>query len=66
MTGDLAYNRKLSLDRATAVVARLESKYEIAKCRLIPDGVAFLSPKTTNTTDDGRALNRRVELVLRD
>lgn len=65
MTGDLAYNRKLSLDRATAVVARLESKYEIAKGRLIPDGVAFLSPKATNGTDDGRALNRRVELVLR-
>lgn len=65
MTGDLAYNRKLSLDRATAVVNYLETNHNIAKGRLMPDGVAFLAPKATNGTEDGRALNRRVELVLR-
>lgn len=65
MTGTLAYNRQLSMDRATAVVQRLEEKYGIAKGRLSPDGVAFLAPKATNTTEDGRALNRRVELVLK-
>lgn len=64
MTGNLSYNRKLSLDRATAVVKHLETNYSIAKGRLTPDGVAFLAPKATNGTEDGRALNRRVELVL--
>ncbi|MEM9931103.1 MAG: OmpA family protein, partial [Bacteroidota bacterium] len=65
MTGSLEYNRKLSLDRATAVVRRLEAGFTIAPGRLTPDGVAFLAPKATNATEDGRALNRRVELVLR-
>ena len=65
MTGNLSYNRKLSLDRAMAVVKHLETNHSIAKGRLTPDGVAFLAPKATNGTEDGRALNRRVELVLR-
>ncbi|WP_020570184.1 OmpA family protein [Neolewinella persica] len=65
MTGNLNYNRKLSLDRATAVVNHLETNHRIAKGRLTPDGVAFLAPKANNSSEDGRALNRRVELVLR-
>ncbi|MBC6992702.1 OmpA family protein [Neolewinella lacunae] len=65
MTGSLDYNRKLSLARASAVVARLESHYRITKGRLLPEGLAFLAPKATNDSDAGRALNRRVELVLR-
>lgn len=65
MTGTLEYNRKLSNDRATAVVDRLETNFGITKGRLTPSGVAFLAPKSTNTSEDGRALNRRVELVLR-
>lgn len=65
MTGSLEYNRKLSAERATAVVERLEQRFEIEQGRLEPSGVAFLAPKATNATDDGRALNRRVELVLR-
>jgi outer membrane protein OmpA-like peptidoglycan-associated protein len=64
MTGNLSYNRKLSLDRATTVVKHLESNHGIAKGRLIPGGLAFLAPKATNGSEDGRALNRRVELVL--
>jgi outer membrane protein OmpA-like peptidoglycan-associated protein len=65
MTGSLEYNRKLSQDRARAVVARLETNFNVARGRLEPDGVAFLAPKAGNTTEDGRLLNRRVELVLR-
>ncbi|MCP9237724.1 OmpA family protein [Lewinella sp. JB7] len=65
MSGTLKYNRTLSHDRAAAVVRALETDHGIATGRLLPDGVAFLSPKAANDTEDGRALNRRVELVLR-
>jgi len=65
MTGTLAYNRQLSNARAAAVVKRLVEKYDIEKERLEPDGLAFLAPKANNDSDDGRAINRRVELVLR-
>lgn len=65
MTGTLEYNRKLSQDRARAVVKRLETNFSIADGRLEPDGVAFLAPKADNDSEDGRKINRRVELVLR-
>ncbi|MDZ7848556.1 MAG: OmpA family protein [Owenweeksia sp.] len=63
MKGSYEYNLKLSRDRARAVVEKLIKDYGIASDRLTPDGVAFLSPKATNQTEDGRALNRRTELV---
>jgi len=65
MTGTLAYNRQLSKARATAVAQALIDQYGIADDRLSPDGLAFLSPKASNQTEDGKAINRRVELVLR-
>lgn len=60
--GGFDYNRKLSERRAQAVVARLV-EMGIAKERLFPVGVGFASPIATNATDEGRAKNRRVELV---
>ena len=36
-----------------------------ADARLTPDGVGPLAPVATNRTEEGRALNRRVELVER-
>ncbi|PHI18627.1 hypothetical protein CEQ90_17155 [Lewinellaceae bacterium SD302] len=65
MSGDLEYNRELSRRRAAAVVTALENEYGIGKGRLHADGVAFMAPKSTNKSEEGRALNRRVELVLR-
>lgn len=65
MSGDLEYNRELSRRRAAAVVKALEDEYGIAEGRLVADGVAFMAPKSTNLSEEGRALNRRVELVLR-
>lgn len=56
-------NMKLSKDRANAVAKTLTGKYGIAATRLKPYGVASLSPVTSNDTEDGRAKNRRVELV---
>lgn len=61
--GDLTYNMTLSQNRANAVVKRLVQKYHIASGRLTAGGVGPLSPVATNDTVEGRALNRRVELV---
>ena len=62
-TGVFEHNMKLSLDRATAVVNALVTKHEIAAARLRPMGVASLAPVASNKTEDGKAKNRRVELV---
>ena len=62
-TGDLDYNMNLSENRAKALVERLVSKYGIDAERLEPAGVGPLTPAATNDTEEGRAKNRRVELV---
>jgi OOP family OmpA-OmpF porin len=64
-TGTFEHNMKLSLDRATSVVNALVSKHAIAAARLKPYGVASLAPVASNKTEDGKAKNRRVELVER-
>ena len=64
-TGDLDHNMKLSENRAQAVVDALVKDYGISAKRLIARGVGPLSPVSTNKTDEGKQLNRRVELVER-
>ena len=61
--GGFDYNLRLSLERATAVVNWLRERHDIAANRLRPAGAGPMSPITTNRTEEGRALNRRVELV---
>ena len=61
--GDPAMNVKLSQARAQSVVSALVTKYGIAASRLIPFGNGPYAPVASNKTDDGRAKNRRVELV---
>ncbi|MEO0294454.1 MAG: DUF4892 domain-containing protein [candidate division WOR-3 bacterium] len=61
--GKLEYNMELSKKRAEAVVRELTEKYGIEKERLKPFGVGPLSPVASNNTEEGRAKNRRVELV---
>jgi outer membrane protein OmpA-like peptidoglycan-associated protein len=61
--GGFAPNMELSKRRAEAVVDALVKKYSIAPARLIANGVAYLAPVASNANEDGRALNRRVELV---
>jgi OOP family OmpA-OmpF porin len=61
--GSFESNRTLSQRRADAIVAALVSKHGIAPARLFPVGVSFAAPVATNSTDEGRAKNRRVELV---
>jgi OmpA-OmpF porin, OOP family len=55
----------LSRRRAAAVVTTLTSQYGVAPQRLRPAGVGLLAPVAPNDTEDGRAKNRRVELVKR-
>jgi OOP family OmpA-OmpF porin len=61
--GSFDYNLRLSLDRAAAVVNWLRREHGIDRERLRPAGAGPMSPITTNRTEEGRTLNRRVELV---
>lgn len=61
--GKISYNMQLSNARAKAVVKALVSKYGVAQGPLDPYGVGPLAPVASNETEEGRALNRRVELV---
>jgi len=61
--GASAANVDLSKRRAAAVVEVLASKYGVAANRLEPFGNGPFAPIASNATDDGRAANRRVEIV---
>ena len=61
--GSLAANMDLSKRRADAVVQSLTGKFCLASARLLAQGAGPLSPVDTNKTEEGRAKNRRVELV---
>jgi outer membrane protein OmpA-like peptidoglycan-associated protein/type II secretory pathway pseudopilin PulG len=61
--GGDAYNQNLSDKRAQGVAESLVSGYGIASDRLTSKGFGATQPKATNDTPEGRALNRRVELV---
>ncbi len=61
--GEFDYNLKLSEKRAKAVVEALKKDYGISGKRLRPAGVGMMAPTATNETEEGRAKNRRVELV---
>ena len=63
MTADLSTNLKLSQARAQSVVNALVSQHGIAAARLIPYGDGPYAPVASNKTEEGRAKNRRVELV---
>ncbi|MFO7816613.1 MAG: OmpA family protein [Desulfovibrionales bacterium] len=61
--GPVDYNMDLSRKRAGAVVDFLKSEHDIPEDRLTPYGVGPLAPVASNEDENGRALNRRVELV---
>ena len=63
--GSMEYNLGLSQRRAAAVRAALESEHGIAGGRMQHAGAGFLAPVAPNTTEEGRALNRRVEIIAR-
>lgn len=57
------YNQQLSLARASSVERYLKSQ-QVVPQRITISGMGEYSPITENVTDDGRALNRRVEIRL--
>lgn len=61
--GSFNANMDLSQRRAEAVLQVLTTKYGVDKKRLKSHGVGPLSPASPNKTEEGRAKNRRVELV---
>jgi flagellar motor protein MotB len=61
--GGAGSNQELSTRRAAAVREALVSRYRVVADRLAPAGFGASRPKETNDTLEGRARNRRVELV---
>ena len=59
------YNLELSSRRAAAVKAALGTRFGIAGSRLTTAGLGESRPQDRNDTVEGRARNRRVELVRR-
>jgi OOP family OmpA-OmpF porin len=64
--GTAEYNLALSRRRAANVVAALTRSYAIAPERLESEGAGLTQPIASNDTEEGRAKNRRVELVARN
>ena len=62
-TGGMEHNMDLSVQRAEAVVEALVKSHGISGERLTPYGVGPLAPVANNEDEDGRARNRRVELI---
>jgi OmpA-OmpF porin, OOP family len=62
--GSLEANIDLSERRANAVRQRLIDRFDVQPTRIEAQGVGYLAPRATNTTEDGRRINRRVEVVL--
>lgn len=61
--GEFGSNMELSKRRADSVIATLASQYKVDRKRLTPVGISFASPVAPNTSEEGKAKNRRVELV---
>jgi outer membrane protein OmpA-like peptidoglycan-associated protein len=64
--GGDSQNLDLSKRRAAAVAQALITRYRIDGRRLQTNGYGASRPKDTNTTIEGRARNRRVELVKKN
>jgi len=63
-TGDADANKDLSRRRAEAVKKVLADKYGADAARIATDGMGADQPIAPNDTDEGRALNRRVEILV--
>jgi outer membrane protein OmpA-like peptidoglycan-associated protein len=63
--GDFTANVRCSERRALAVVSALVKQGQFAPARLTAFGAGMSAPAAPNTDDEGRARNRRVELVQR-
>jgi len=57
-------NWDLSVARAISIVRILTDEYKIAPTRLTASGKGEFSPRASNATTEGRASNRRTEIIL--
>jgi chemotaxis protein MotB len=64
ISGRFEDNWALSTARATAIVRILTATYSVAPERVIAAGKSYYEPKASNETADGRARNRRTEIIL--
>lgn len=62
--GDAAYNQRLSEQRAQAVAGYLIAQ-NVMRDRFYVGGLGETSPIASNDTPQGRAQNRRVEIIIR-
>jgi chemotaxis protein MotB len=63
-SGPIADNWDLSTKRATAIVAILSENKAVSKANLTAAGRGEFSPLASNTTAEGKAKNRRIEIIL--
>ncbi len=63
-TNCLQDNWDLSVMRATSVVRSLQAKHGVAPERMTAGGRSEFIPKTPNANAQGKALNRRTEIVI--
>lgn len=63
-SGGLAGNTALSRARAASVRERLIAEYAVPATQITAEGVGYLAPRASNQTEEGRARNRRVEVIL--
>jgi chemotaxis protein MotB len=61
-----ANNWELAAARGLRLLELLSSRYGIAESRLSVESFGSYDPKSSNDTPDGRASNRRVEIVILD
>ena len=59
-----ADNWSLSTARATSIAHVLIDEYSVMPAKLIASGRSEYDPVATNSTQEGRALNRRTEIIL--
>ncbi|MCU7693080.1 flagellar motor protein MotB [Haoranjiania flava] len=57
-------NWELSTERALSIVRVLTQKYNVNPRSVIASGHSEYNPVASNSTDEGRALNRRTEIIL--
>lgn len=57
-------NWALSTARAVSIVRILTKNYAVDPARVIASGHSYFDPRDTNATPEGRALNRRTEIIL--
>jgi len=62
--GDLLDNWDLSVKRATSVIRILQYKYGLEPTHIAAAGRSEYLPVDSNTTTEGRALNRRTRIII--